>query len=138
MTTFSFHPRLIKYKQTKNIMRQKVVPSKWYKEYVNKLARIAMFNGAKYGITSEKYVKSKQKWLDFKDKYKPSADIKLGCLDGAKMEILTIKEKILSSMSIKDKYDAYNIIGVLVDKYYLSNKQIDLLMNFMEKHYLLY
>lgn len=118
--------------------KQFIVPLRWYNEEVNELARTAMHYLRTFGRDSDMFKMANDKRLAFKAKYKPSKDIKLGCLEGAKQCVLVNKDKIKNSRSIKSKYDACNFVGYLMDKYYLSNKQTYLLMNFMSKHDLLY
>jgi hypothetical protein len=119
-------------------MKTTIVPSKWYNEMVNELASNVITYGAHFTMQSEQYINSKNKWLEFKAKYKPSKDIKLGYLKGAKAEVNSLKDKILLTKSIHDKYDPYTVLGNLVKKYYLCEKQMNSLMNYMDKLNLLY
>lgn len=119
-------------------MKTTVVPSKWYNEIVNELANNCITYGTHFTIQSEQYINSRNKWLEFKAKYTPSKDIKLGCLKGAKAEVNFLVDKILSTKSIHDKYDPYKVLGELVEKYYLCEKQMNSLMNYMDKLNLLY
>jgi len=119
-------------------MKTKIVPSKWYNEIVNELAGNCITYGAKFTMKSEQYKKAEVKWKEFKQKYTPSKDIKLGCLNGAKAEVNSLIDKINSTVTIHDKYDPYHVIGVLAEKYHLCRKQMDSLMNYMGKLNLLY
>lgn len=80
---------------------------------------------------------ARKKYNEFKAKYAPDKNMK-GNLKEAKKEILTLIEKILTVTSINSPYDPYHLIGVMDEKYFLSNKQIDSLMAFMGKRNLIY
>lgn len=86
---------------------------------------------------AENQENARKKYNEFKAKYTPDKNIK-GNLKEAKKEILTLIEKIMTVTSINSPYDPYHLIGVMDEKYFLSNKQIDSLMNFMSKRNLLY
>lgn len=114
------------------------VPSLWYKEMVNELARYSIEQGAKNGMSSNEYKTAKERWQNFKKKYTPSKTVKNGDLVEAKKFIATKSDKIKKITSIKDKNDPYNLIGIAQDKFFLSNEQTTKLMNYMSTLNLLY
>lgn len=101
----------------------------------------------KHSITLEKllgwldsapsFEAEKQKLREFEAKYTPCKELK-GDLKSAKSEVLKLSDKILSTKSIHDESDPYKVIGDMQEKYFLSNKQTDLLMAYMSKLELLY
>jgi hypothetical protein len=117
--------------------KKKKVPYKWYKEIANELARNCMEKALKFGLDSQFRIDAENKRKEFKNKYIPVKELQ-GNIQAAKLEIIILHDKIIKSNSIHSKYDPYNIIGVMEQKYFLSNKQIDSLMAFMSKKELLY
>lgn len=73
----------------------------------------------------------------FKEKYTPQIGME-GNLAAAKLHVEKIQDLIRGSRTIQSTFDAYNVVGIMQQKYYLSFAQTDKLMNFMDKKQLLY
>jgi len=116
---------------------KKNVPAKWYKETLNNLASDLMNALIKFGQESEQAKVAKKNRAEFKEKYNPIKEL-TGNIQAAKLEIKLNEENIRQFIGIKDKFDPYNFVTSLADKYFLCDYQVRQLFDFAGKMDLLY
>jgi len=111
---------------------KKNVPREWYKEWTNELARGCMNAWLKFGTESEQTKEAQKKLDDFRKKYSPIKEM-TGNIQAAKLEIKLNETNIKQSRSIKGKFDIYNFVSKLAEKYFLCDAQVRELFDFSGK-----